>query len=348
MRMHRSVALFASLSLSGLALAAEPDMMANTGTATTRPATQPQAWGDHRSGMGQGMGQAAWALPAGFEAKDLKDAKDIKDHIAEVTDAAVSHDGFDNVVRRLADNDRDRLKDAKDKKWDDLNQVAARITQQWKQKYNQDFKLEDHRDMVFNDSYRVIQGEVTDPATAMANWPVQPIMPMRGEAMPAAGREKAAAPAPGEKVSDRGPVMEKIATPFKETAVEKTELEKGRKVALVEVPESHGQPAVRLSLLRELPDNWKLDIPNNISGQQVHDNLLKHLTWVADHQNEWPGDVNDGYRMVSHHVLLALYGADTSMTGQMDRMNEGRMDRMDDRTNRTGDMTPAPADRIRE
>ena len=79
-------------------------------------------------------------------------------------------------------------------------------------------------------------------------------------------------------------------------------------IALVQYPMSHGLPAVTVSMIHQLPDNWRIDVPDDRTGDQIYNDLLTHLTWLGDHKDQWPGDVNDGYRMFSHHVVSALYG----------------------------------------
>ena len=51
-----------------------------------------------------------------------------------------------------------------------------------------------------------------------------------------------------------------------------------------------------------------VDVPNDRTGEQIYQDLLTHLTYADEHKDQWPSDVNDGYRMFAHHVLMALYG----------------------------------------
>jgi len=223
-------------------------------------------------------------LPAGIQPKDLKEDKDIKKALSRTTNDAVDHNHFDNLISNFVDQDRDRMKDNKNMDVTKLNEVIGVIRREWKAKYNEDFDItRKERGAVFNDQFVILQGEVVDPNLAMANWPV-PVTAELG-AKPAADQGHAQ---PTDKKSE-------------------VNLEKGRNVALVRFPDSHGLSALKLSLIHELPDRWRLDVPNNISGQQIHDNLLTQLTWVNDHKDKWPADVDDAYRMVAHHVFMALY-----------------------------------------
>jgi len=87
-------------------------------------------------------------------------------------------------------------------------------------------------------------------------------------------------------------------------------LEQGRNVAYVTVAASHNLPELKVPLIHELPDMWKIDVPDSVTGQQLYDNVLKQLTTANEHKDQWPADVNDGYRAISHHVLMAVMNVD--------------------------------------
>jgi hypothetical protein len=87
-------------------------------------------------------------------------------------------------------------------------------------------------------------------------------------------------------------------------------LDQGRNVAYVTVAASHILPELKVPLIHELPDMWKIDVPDSVTGQKLYDNLLKHLTMADEQKDQWPSDVNDAYRMVSHHVLMAILDVD--------------------------------------
>src|SRR5439155_13783308 len=145
-------------------------------------------------------------------------------------------------------------------------------------------------------------GEVSDPQALVGHWPV-PVT--EGYAMAGGVGEAQTA---GAKIDTA-----KQQADAKKTFGGQTNLEKGRNVALLYIPASHGAPDLKLSLIHEMPDIWRFDIPDNIDGQKLYDNLLTHLTWVDEHREQWPGDVNDAYRLVAHHVAMALY--DVPMKG---------------------------------
>ena len=138
------------------------------------------------------------------------------------------------------------------------------------------------------------EGEVTDPAMAKAHWPVNAVGTSFGmgdatarEAIPAAA-------------TDAG------------------YLEKGRNVAVVTIPESHGLVAMHLSLLHESVDDWRLDIPDSISGEQIFNNLKTRLTNIGENVANWPASEPEAYRLVAHNVFAAIYNVDAKASHSMD------------------------------
>ncbi len=87
-------------------------------------------------------------------------------------------------------------------------------------------------------------------------------------------------------------------------------LNKGRNVAVVSINGVDGLPALNTSMIHELPDRWKIDVPDNVDGQMIKDNLQKHLFALGQDAAKWPADVNEAYRLVTHHVLMAVYNID--------------------------------------
>jgi len=228
-------------------------------------------------------------MPAGIQTTDLKDDKAIKKELATIVSDAVDHNHFDNLINNLVKPEKDRMADAKKMDTTKLNEVIGEIRRSWKEKYGQDFDISrSDVENVFNNQFAILEGEVTDPNLALNNWPAA-VTPEVG-AKPAAEQGRASDTSPND-----------------------AKLDKGRQVALVRIPDMMGIPALKVSLIHEHVVGWKLDIPNNITGQQLHDDLLKHLSYVNDHKDKWPSDVNEAYRDVAHHVFMALYDVNMPM-----------------------------------
>ena len=226
-------------------------------------------------------------FPAGIKMNDKpgeEDRKGVLNTLDGITQAALTKDGFDDLVERLVDQDRNRIgKDGfTDKKFDQLNARVQAIRDAWKTKYGDDFEVKNEA------LTKVITatGEVEDGAAVASAWPLQAVSEAGDGAVTAASKQPVAA--------DRD---------------EDANLEKGRDVAVIAIPASHGLPTVNLSLIQEL-QGYRVDIPNNITGQQLHDSLLKHLTHVSDMQAQWPANEQDAQLLVAHHIALGVYGVD--------------------------------------
>lgn len=104
-------------------------------------------------------------------------------------------------------------------------------------------------------------------------------------------------------------------------------LENGRNVAIASVAASHGLPGINVSLVHEPVDDWRIDIPDNITGQQLHDNVKAALTSIGDNVASWPADANEAYRMVAHRLLLAAYNVPQAGDFQSAGVDSGTTDR---------------------
>jgi hypothetical protein len=233
--------------------------------------------------------------PADRATAQAPDAEDIRGALAKTTEDALSKNSFSNFYGHFVDADRNRIsageKNITRAEWDKLNGRLESFHKNWKLKYNQDFDVDKER-MVFNDQFRIVQGEI-------------------GEAQPAAGRIPGATPDttrtrdPGAPNTTPGPESEKVAGGD-------TNREPGRNVAKVTFPASHGLPEAFVPVIHEMPDSWKLDVPDQVDARRLYDNLLKHATMLDEHRDRWPADVNDAYRMAAHHVTLAALDVDAS------------------------------------
>jgi len=209
--------------------------------------------------------------------------------LGQVTNAALTNGGFDDMIERFNDADRNRLGTwAKDKnnkeKLDVLNGRINQFQGDWKAKYGHEFKI--HKDdLVFGNPaiFSYAQGEIGKDAQ------------LAGEKLP-----------PAQNVTPDNLGKKDVQG---NTAADRN-LEKGRNVAYVTVAESHGMPELKVPLIHELPDMWKIDVPDAVTGQVLYENVLKHLTMANEMKDKWPSDENDAYRAISHHVLMAVMNVD--------------------------------------
>jgi len=270
---------------------------------TTRDATNKtkDKIGDIDVKTEKSVGQTA-DLPAGIQKATKDDSEDIRSALARVTEAVMSKN-FHEIREKLVDADRNRLKD--------LNKedttFAGRIDQirkDWKAKYNQDFDVP-HK-IAFGPDFKgftIVQGEIANPAL-LSNWPVD----NKSKASLKVGDNNV-----GAELKTSGAGTSATATGARDETNKPgnkpgdRNLEKGRNVAIVNFPEMHGAPELTASLIHELPDQWRFDIPDNIDSMKFYQNLLAHMTAFGDMKDQWPADVNEAYRLATHHVLEAIY-----------------------------------------
>jgi hypothetical protein len=265
-------------------------------------------------------------LPEGVQPATKDDSEDIRDLFENSTEAAIKVDGYNDLVLRFVDADRNRigtfLKGDNKQILAKLNGIVGSLNQQFEQKYGQKFDIKD--DMVFGNQFQgfhIVQGEIVNPAL-LSNWPVQQKAgKMHQDANPAGAKTdtksdgKIDVPDVKVDVKDDTKNDGKIDTPKVSVGelgkpsddAKDRNLDKGRNVAVVSFPSSHGMPELYVSLIHEMPDNWKIDVPDNVDGQKLHDNLCNHLTVFAQNKDQWPADVNEAYRMAAHHVMMAVY-----------------------------------------
>lgn len=238
------------------------------------------------------------------------DAEDIRETLKGSTQAALTKGGFDDLVERFVDADRNRLgKDGfTEKDHATLDGRIAQLQADWKAKYNQDFAMKD-KEAVFTAAFAtIIQSEVGGGARLASDRAIG-----SNATTPPAGGQPSIDPAQAQRDANK-------------VAGGDTNLNPGRNIATIQVAASHGLPALSVPMIHEFPDVWKIDVPDNYSAEQMHDNLLKHLTMVGQMKDQWPADVNDAYRVVAHHVLMAVLNvkdAAPSMSPMPNNMNSG-------------------------
>jgi hypothetical protein len=245
-----------------------------------------------QSSAASGSATGRASLPAGVKAREAEDSADVHKTFEGLAEAALTRGGFDDVVERLVDQDRNRIGNYAEKEFDDLNSAADAINKAWKEKYGTDFELEPKQAL---QSVALVRGEIEDPKVAASNWPVKAVAPRAGDqdAVAAGAAEKA----DGE--NEKGNADPNL----------NSNIEKGRDVAIATIPASHGLPAMNVSLIREAT-GWRIDVPNNLTGEQLKNNLVKHLSQVKDSAEPWPAEKSDAAALVAHHVLMAVYNVD--------------------------------------
>jgi len=213
--------------------------------------------------------------------KDLKVEKgsdtgtwNVRRELSGLTQDALDKDGFDNLVGLFNDADRDRIKKEGDVNKDqpDLQAKIGEINAAWKAKYGHDFKVRDNKD-VFADA-TVKFGEIGNtPALA----------------------------SDVKKNSEQANPNE-----VNKTAGGNENIEKGRDIAVVTLPAVQDAPELTVPMIHEVPMAWKVNVPDTLTYQKLHDNLMKHLSMIADKKDSWPADEKTAEQQVVRHVLMAV------------------------------------------
>jgi hypothetical protein len=73
----------------------------------------------------------------------------------------------------------------------------------------------------------------------------------------------------------------------------------------VMLPASHGLPALTIPMVKD-HEAFRVDAPDQITGEQLKQNLQNHLTEVDNMKDQWPTDKLDAQRMIVHHVFMAV------------------------------------------
>jgi len=247
-------------------------------------------------------------LPAGIVARDLNADKSIDKAFKAITEDGLSKTGFDNLVSKLVDQDRDRIKNSvpngkslsnvdgnSNKRLSDL---VASINDSFKAKYNHGFDIDVSKDYFNNNFIHVLSGEVSDPQLLVGKWPVE------ANSMHDMGK------------GDAGKVNQSDVDQAKNKAFGgDVNLEKGRKVAIAHIPESHGLDSVTLSLIDEKLGGWKFDVPNTMTAEKLYNNLIDNLTYMNSMKDKWPSDINEAHRQFTHAVALSLCDIRAGGTG---------------------------------
>jgi hypothetical protein len=240
---------------------------------------------DMDKAMADKSGLSTLALPAGFKLDEggTDRSGDIRGTLTSLVEAAHTTDGFDDMVERLVDQDRNRIgKD--DLKYDQFNSAVKAFRDNWKAKYGHDFDL--NEDQSFT-AINVVSGEVTEPQVAMMHWPLKAHGGMSSDAQQA-----------GADMVDKSKDTE--------DRLDNANLDKGRDVAIARVSGDDGKD-LTLSFIDEA-GGWKLDLPNNIGGQQLLSSVIQCLDKANGMKDQWPSDEKQAQQHISQQLLMSIYG----------------------------------------
>jgi hypothetical protein len=87
--------------------------------------------------------------------------------------------------------------------------------------------------------------------------------------------------------------------------VQKTGETSDKTMVNVMLPASHGLPALTIPMVKD-HEAFRVDIPDQVNGDQLKQGLQDHLTEVDNMKDQWPTDKLDAQRAIVHHVFMAV------------------------------------------
>ena len=118
--------------------------------------------------------QASDTIRAGATELAADIANGVHNVLAEVTEAAMTENGIDDVAERLSQADRQRLGNIDPAQFSQLNQETTTFRQKWQSKYGKAFDIDD-ASAVFN--FVQIKGDQQDNRRATVTFPARAGMP---------------------------------------------------------------------------------------------------------------------------------------------------------------------------
>ncbi|HEY7117670.1 MAG TPA: hypothetical protein VH475_13860 [Tepidisphaeraceae bacterium] len=73
----------------------------------------------------------------------------------------------------------------------------------------------------------------------------------------------------------------------------------------VMIPASHGLPALTVPMVKD-NQAFRVNVPDELTGQQLKQNMLDHLTAIDNTKDQWPTNKLDAQREIVHHVFMAV------------------------------------------
>jgi hypothetical protein len=204
----------------------------------------------------------------------------LRDELALIVDDAVSKGDFNKVVGQFDKVNENRLGKDASANDNDLDNKVGIFLADWKAKYGNDFKLsKDEAAALDAGGIEYFQGYKDADKATMAKM---------------MGNDMTGTPNPTTHPAD---MMKNTATVY--------------------IPASHGLPALLLYFVNQgsAGNDWRLVNPNITGLGELKSNLISQLTTLDGTKATWPTDENDGYRAVTHHLMMAITGNGSASSG---------------------------------
>jgi hypothetical protein len=279
MRKRLAYTLSAALVVSGFGICSA--FAADTNTDNTGQTTNTNTGQTTGDNLRNAVDHAGAGAPTA--ANPAPDAKGIRTTLADVTEDGLTKGDMSTLVNNFVDADSNRIKKsptADDNYGKEIDGRIEQISQAWKAKYGNDFHIKKVRNQVLEDQFASIQqGVIGNDADAQLASEV-------------------------EKNSANANMTNQENNQGNTASDEK--LENGRSIAVVTVAAEQNLPELKVPLIHELPDSWKVNVPDSMDANKLRQNLQDELTAIGTMSTEWPSDENQAYRVVAHRVLMAV------------------------------------------
>lgn len=73
----------------------------------------------------------------------------------------------------------------------------------------------------------------------------------------------------------------------------------------VVLPAGHGLPELTIPLIKHQM-TWKIDVPDQMGGEQLKSGLMAHLNHFGGMKDKWEANELEAKRALAHHVFMAL------------------------------------------
>jgi len=104
---------------------------------------------------------------AADDARDSVSRALADDVMADTVKAAMTENGFDDLVERLADPDRNRIGDYAEQDFDDINTVVRSLNETFREKYDSRFRFQNESDVLSFVAFNEVQKDGRNTATVM-------------------------------------------------------------------------------------------------------------------------------------------------------------------------------------
>jgi hypothetical protein len=340
----RHILTAAVLAVTGFGLAALPawaqDSAAGQSAAQAEKSAQDRAAQPSQDPAAQPSDPRTAAQPAGDRAREAAaggsqvSQSDAGKALSQVTQAVLSQGGISNLGQSFSRQDQQRIGDLSQQA-QQLDQTTQQLRQAFKDKYQKDLDMSANADQVFTSSFIQIGGAAGDRAQPAAGTVSPDAATGTGTGAsgaassgtgatgaasdPARAADTSSAGASGTASSGTGATGAAASGGLSSDLAQPAAGQVGQR-ATITIPASHGAKETRVSLIQE-GGQWKIDVPDNLDGKQLSQNLQQHLQMAAQAKDQWPADATQAQQAIAHHVLMAF--AEPAAAGQSGQRGSG-------------------------